>query len=305
MSASTKTAQATTARAATALTETALIEQNMPLVGHLVREAMNRLPAHVNRDDLVSAGMTALVLSARSYEDSRGVPFPRFAAIRIRGALLDELRSMDWASRSVRGRARELDNVRTELTNTLGRSPRPEELAQAMGMTLSELDTIDADVQRASVLSLQGFAPETGAALLPDAHRGPEQLLVDREQLGFLYDAIEELPERLAFVVRSYFFEQRQMSDIAAELGVTESRISQLRAEALKLLKHGMQAQEDLAPRVEASSRASAKLASYAAAVANRSTLAARLQMSSPLGESIAAAYAPQFSGLGRQVASA
>ncbi|MCW2525098.1 MAG: hypothetical protein JWO63_3433 [Frankiales bacterium] len=285
------------------LSETELIEQNMPLVGHLVREAMNRLPAHVNRDDLVSAGMTALVLSARSYEEGRGVPFARFAAIRIRGALLDELRNMDWASRSVRGRAREVDNVRTELTNALGRTPKLEELASAMGVTQSDLAAIDADVHRASVLSLQGFAPETGAALLPDAQRGPEQLLIDREQLGFLRDAIEELPERLRFVVQNYFFEQRQMSDIAAELGVTESRISQLRAEALKLLRHGMKAQfadESQSEATAEKSRANAKLASYAAAVASRSTLGARLQMSTPMGEAVAAAYSPAYARLER-----
>lgn len=279
------------------LTEAELVEQHMPLVGHLVREAMTRLPAHVNRDDLVSAGMTALVLSCRSYEPERGIPFARFASIRIRGALVDELRSMDWASRSVRGRARELENVRTQLTNTLGHTPSPEEIAGAMGISVEDLNAIGADVHRASVLSLQGFGPETGAALLPDAQRGPEQLLVDREQLGYLYDAIEELPERLRFVVRSYFFEQRQMSDIAAELGVTESRISQLRAEALTMLRHGMKAQAGHgAPAAEErSGRSAAKLASYAAAVASRSTLGARLAMSSPLGESIAAGYAPTY----------
>lgn len=281
------------------VTEAELVEQHMPLVGHLVREAMTRLPAHVNRDDLVSAGMTALVLSCRSYEPERGIPFARFASIRIRGALVDELRSMDWASRSVRGRARELENVRTELTNALGRTPTPDEVANAMGISTGDLDAIGADVHRASVLSLQGFAPETGAALLPDAQRGPEQLLMDREQLGFLYDAIEELPERLRFVVRNYFFEQRQMSDIAAELGVTESRISQLRAEALTMLRHGMKSQGSLeGERTEstpATGRAATKLASYAAAVATRSTLGARLAMSSPLGESIANAYAPSY----------
>lgn len=279
------------------LTEAELVEQHMPLVGHLVREAMTRLPAHVNRDDLISAGMTALVLSCRSYEPERGIPFARFASIRIRGALVDELRSMDWASRSVRGRARELENVRTQLTNTLGHTPSPEEISGAMGISVEDLNAIGADVHRASVLSLQGFGPETGAALLPDAQRGPEQLLVDREQLGFLYDAIEELPERLRFVVRSYFFEQRQMSDIAAELGVTESRISQLRAEALTMLRHGMKAQagHGESPAEERSGRSAAKLASYAAAVASRSTLGARLAMSSPLGETIAAGYAPAY----------
>ncbi|HET6209340.1 MAG TPA: sigma-70 family RNA polymerase sigma factor [Jatrophihabitans sp.] len=263
-----------------------LVRENLALVGHIVRETMTRLPAHIGRDDLTSAGMAALVLSAQGYDESRGVPFARFAAIRIRGALVDELRSMDWASRSVRGRAREVDAARNQLSVTLGRSPRPHEVAETLGVSVSELGNIDADVHRASVLSLQGFAPETGAAMVPDSQRGPEQLVVDREQLGYLHDAIAELPERLRYVVQSYFFDQRQMADIAAELGVTESRISQLRAEALKLLRHGLAACEPAAPPApEPTGRSGAKIASYAAAVAARGTLNTRLQMSNAFGE--------------------
>jgi RNA polymerase sigma factor for flagellar operon FliA len=270
--------------------ERVLIESNLPLVGHLVREAMARLPQHINRDDLTSAGMTALVLAAQAFQSDKGVPFARFAAIRIRGALLDELRSMDWASRSVRGRSREMEATRIELTTVLGRSPSHEELANALGISVSELDSINADVQRASVLSIEGFAPETGAAMTPDTERGPEQLLIDRERLGYLHDAINELPERLAHVVRSYFFEQRQMADIAAELGVTESRVSQLRAEALKMLKGGLGGlinMDETPAQIaqEAPGRAAAKLATYAAAVANRGSLATRLAISTPRGE--------------------
>jgi RNA polymerase sigma factor for flagellar operon FliA len=264
----------------------ALVRDNLALVGHIVRETMTRLPAHIGRDDLTSAGMAALVLSAQSYDEARGVPFARFAAIRIRGALVDELRSMDWASRSVRGRAREVESARNQLSVSLGRSPRPQEVAEVLGVSVSELGSIDADVHRASVLSLQGFAPETGAAMVPDAQRGPEQLVIDREQLGYLHDAIAELPERLRHVVQAYFFEQRQMADIAAELGVTESRISQLRAEALKLLRHGMAvAEPDASPAPEPTGRSGAKIASYAAAVAARGNLASRLQMSNVFGE--------------------
>lgn len=264
-----------------------LVRDNLALVGHIVRETMTRLPTHIGRDDLTSAGMCALVLSAQGYDESRGVPFARFAAIRIRGALVDELRSMDWASRSVRGRAREVEATRNQLSVTLGRSPRQQEVAETMGVSVSELGSIDADVHRASVLSLQGFAPETGACMVPDGQRGPEQLVLDREQLGYLHDAIAELPERLGHVVQAYFFDQRQMADIAAELGVTESRISQLRAEALKLLRHGLAAVEPEAAKLpEPTGRAGAKVASYAAAVAARGNLASRLQMSNAFGES-------------------
>ena len=130
-----------------------------------------KVPAHVNRDDLTSAGMMALVVSAQGFDGSRGVPFARFAAIRIRGALMDELRGMDWAARSVRGRAREADSVSAQLSAALGRTPSRVELAAAMGVSVVELDSLRADLNRASVLSLQGFAPETGAELVPTGRR--------------------------------------------------------------------------------------------------------------------------------------
>ena len=265
-----------------------LVEDNMALVGHLVREVLAKGPAHVSRDELTSAGMMALVVSAQGFDPTRGVPFARFAAIRIRGALLDELRGMDWAARSVRGRAREVESVRGQLAAVLRRVPRSDEIAAALGITVGELDALQTDVARASVLSLQGFAPETGAELVAETSAGPESLLLQREQLGYLHDAISELPERLRFVVSSYFFEQRQMSDIAAELGVTESRISQLRAEALVLLRDGINAQLEptaVDSKTKRSGRAAATRAAYFAAIAERSTLEGRLAMSTPRGD--------------------
>ena len=264
-----------------------LVRTHLPLVGHLVREVLGRVPAHVNRDDLVSAGMLALAMSAKSYDASRGVPFGRFAAIRIRGALTDELRTMDWASRAVRGKAREIESVRNELAATLGRTPNRDEIAHAMGVGVNELDSVEADVQRASVLSIQGLTDNDGADLLGDRDAGPEGLLLHREQLGILRDAIAELPERLRVVVEQYFFAQRKMADIAAELGVTESRVSQLRSEALTMLRAGMRAQdEDAAPApTPITSRRANAQAAYTAAVATRSTLAGRLQASTLLGE--------------------
>jgi RNA polymerase sigma factor for flagellar operon FliA len=104
--------------------------------------------------------------------------------------LVDELRTTDRASRCVRGRAREIEAVRASLTAVLGRSARPEDLANALGVTAADLSSIDADLQRANLLCLQSLAPETGAALVPDGQRGPEQLLLDREQIGYLLDAI-------------------------------------------------------------------------------------------------------------------
>ncbi len=263
-----------------------LVRTHLPLVGHAVRELLTRVPSHVNRDDLISAGMLALVLSAKSFDAARGVPFGRFAVIRIKGALTDELRGMDWASRAVRGKAREADTVRTGLTSTLRRTPTRGEVAEAMGVSPRDLDNIDSDVQRASVASLSALTPDAGAEVVATTMAGPEALLVHREQIGYLRDAIDELPPRLRDVVVAYFFEQRKMADIAAELGVTESRVSQLRSEALAMLRDGLRATDDsFAPTPIVAGRRNATRQAYARAIQTRSSLSERLQATTVLGE--------------------
>src|SRR5690242_10021845 len=219
-----------------------LMREHIPLVGHLVRETLSRVPAHVNRDDLTSAGLLALVTAAKAYDPTHGVPFSRFVAIRIKGALVDALRGLDWATRSVRHRARQVEQVRVELTGALGRMPTSKELAEALGLAVDEVDAVEDDVRRAVVLSLQGFTTGSAEDLVSEPTPGPEDLLLHRERIGYLHDAIEALPERLRLVVTQYFLEERPMAEVAAELGVTESRVSQLRAEALVLLRDGMNA---------------------------------------------------------------
>jgi RNA polymerase sigma factor for flagellar operon FliA len=284
----------TAARAATNSTSDDLVKANLALVGHIVRDVLNRVPAHVSRDDLISAGMYALAVSASSFDSSRGVPFARFAAIRIRGAVTDELRNMDWASRGVRSRAREIEITRTDLHERLGRRAADHEVAQVLGVAVTDVRAVNADVHRANVLSLQAITADGADDVLPSAGDSPEGVLLRREQIGFLHDAIAELPERLRVVIQQYFFEQRRMSEIAAELGVTESRVSQLRAEALALLQVGFRAADGTAETAEPAETATAPArqrargaahAAYAAAVSSRSTLAARLSVTSLLGE--------------------
>jgi RNA polymerase sigma factor for flagellar operon FliA len=250
-----------------------LIRKHLPLVGHLVRELLQRLPAHVNRDDLVSAGMPALVTAARAFDPAHGVPFGRYAGSRIRGALLDELRSLDWASRAVRSRARRMETVRQELTATLRRTPTRPELAAALGSSVDDVDSVDDDVQRAMVLSLQGFAVGTTDDLVVESGPGPEELLLHNERLDYLRAAVDALPERLRAVVDSYFLQERPMAEIAAELGVSESRISQLRAEALVLLRDGMNVQFDPAmvePAIRSTGCVARRRQAYYAEIAMR-----------------------------------
>jgi len=250
----------------------------MALVGHMVREMLFKVPPHVHRDDLASAGYTALVTAAQAFDPERGIPFGRFAAARVRGALLDELRSMDWATRSVRSRARRADVARQELTAKLGRTPTPTELAELLGVAVGELSNVDDDVQRAAVLSLQGFAAGTAEDMIAETDLNPEEMLLHRERIGYLHDAVAVLPERLRFVVEASFLQERPLAEVAAELGVTESRVSQLRTEALALLKDG------LATHMEQKETGSAKdgcvarrRAVYAAQIAARSTISTRL----------------------------
>lgn len=217
-----------------------LVVAHMGLVSHIVRETMSRVPAHVSRDDLHSAGLTALVKAARAFEPGRGVPFTRYAASRIRGAILDELRGIDWASRSVRRRGRELDEARSRLAARLGRAADNAEVAAELGISVTEIENNDGDVARANVLSLHGGSETPFEELLVSDGPTPEELVEHRERLAYLVDAIEELPERLRIVVREYFLAERPMAEIAATLGVTESRVSQIRAEALVLLRDAM-----------------------------------------------------------------
>ena len=255
-----------------------LIRENMALVGHMVREMLFKVPAHVHRDDLASAGYTALVTAARAFDAGRGVPFGRFAAQRVRGALLDELRGMDWATRSVRARARRAEVARQELTARLGRTPTPTELAELLGVAVGELSTVDDDVQRAAVLSLQGFAAGSAEDVVTETAMNPEELLLHRERLGYLHDAVAVLPERLRYVVEASFLQERPLAEVAATLGVTESRVSQLRTEALALLKDGLTTHMEQQDNGQAKDGCVARRrAVYAAQIAARSTMATRL----------------------------
>lgn len=262
--------------------EDELVRTHLSLVGYHVNELMGRVPGHVSRDELTSAGLMALALAARSFEADRGVPFGRFAAARIRGALIDELRSLDWASRSVRSRARQREAARERLVAQLGRTPTLPELMAATGLTESELAAIDDDVQRASVLSIHGLA-EAGSLedVLPGRLPSPEHAVLSAERLGYLGDAVAELPERLRVVIERYFYEDQPMADIAAELGVTESRVSQMRSEAIGLLRDGLNSQLDpdqLSEPVRPGGCAARRKESYYAAIAARGTMRSRLE---------------------------
>jgi RNA polymerase sigma factor for flagellar operon FliA len=239
------------------------------------------MPRHAPRDDLLSAGMVGLAQAARNFDESLGVPFHRYAATRIKGALLDELRAHDWASRPVRAKARQMDLTAERLTAKLGRHPNQTELATAMGVDEATVQGLTTDVHRATVLNYDSMlaSGDSDAVLLVDDDT-PELELLERERNAYLVDAIRSLPPRLQVVVTGYFFEDRSMQDIGAELGVSESRVSQLRAEALDLLKDGINSQLDPTAVPELpnpTGRVARRKAAYFAAIAASSTPTERL----------------------------
>lgn len=222
----------------------ALVRAAMPLVGYCAKSVAARVPRHVRHDDLVSAGLLGLAQAARTWDPAHGVRFEHYARRRIEGALLDELRSRDWASRSARQDTRRLHVVTEELTGRLGRKPATSEVAEELGVTTTDVERIRGDVHRATVLHLDALEPGTvGSDPRSDEPAAdPMDQVLGAELRGQLRDAVCTLPDRLRKVVVEYFFEDRPMRAIAEDLGVTVSRVSQMRAEAIKLLRHGISA---------------------------------------------------------------
>src|SRR5215211_3313540 len=222
----------------------ALVTEHLPLASFAVNAVAARisLPGHVSRDDLLSCAHVALVEVAKRFDPSAGASFSTYALARLQGAVLDELRSGDWASRSVRAAARRSDAAADALTISLGRPPTREELAVSLGVPRSELDNLQVDVHRAVMVSIDAETGGDGTSLdLPDTGESPERALLRGERARYLHEAIRALPDRLDEVVERNFFGDESLTDIADDLGVTLSRVSQMRARALVLLHAAMQ----------------------------------------------------------------
>ncbi len=277
-----------------------MIEANLPLVKHIVFQVAVHFPRHVDRDELARAGALGLVEAAQRYDADRGVPFERFAAQRIRGAILDAVRAADWAPRSVRNLARRLENAEQRLATRLGRVPSISETAEELGMTKAELNRLQDRMFRSVVLALEHEINDgqdedmTLVDVLVD-HTAVEPLeeLENRELQAYLRDAVSLLPERQRLVIVGYFLENRTSQELADFLDVTESRISQLRSEALAALKEGIQAQYD--PRQvqpeDVSGRVAVRKANFARNVGQASVWKNRLDEIRSVGEVAAGVY--------------
>lgn len=274
-----------------------LVRTHLPLVTYVANELAGRLPSHLHRDDLISAGMAGLAEAAMSFDADAGVPFHRFAAIRVKGAMMDELRSADWATRGARSREKEYTSAQARLAQVLGRVPEPAELAAELGVDLPQLQERRKEMERRT-LSLDALDATVGHSI-PDASPDPSQLVIHAERVGYLRAAVAALPERSRTVITGLFLEQRSITEIADELDVSESRVSQLKTEALGLLHDalGVVHGDDTpaAPRVPAQGAAARRKEAYYSTVAANAARAG-------LGSGAAALRAPVTSAVNPNV---
>jgi RNA polymerase sigma factor for flagellar operon FliA len=223
----------------------ALILYFSPLVKFVAgRMAMN-LPRSVDPSDLVSYGIFGLIDAIDKFEPERGFKFETYAINRIKGAILDELRALDWVPRSVRSRAREIERSLAELEHRFQRTPSDEELAAHMGVEVENLRTNLAEIFSSGMVALDDLVgPEGGASmgeLMPDPLGvGPEAAFQLEETRRVLSDAINRLPDRERLVITLYYFEGLTLAEIGDVLGVTESRVCQIHAKSVMSLRNRM-----------------------------------------------------------------
>lgn len=200
-----------------------------------------RLPPSVGRDDLYGVGVIGLIDAVERYDVSRGVAFTTFAEMRVRGAILDNLRSLDWASRSARRRAREVQAAYASVEQEKGRHATEEEVAEYMRIPLAELHENLLEISGLSVWDLDERDENTGTSLsdtIFDRAASPLENLEESEKRRRLAAAIENLPERERQVIALYYVEELNMKEIGAVLSITESRVSQLRTQATVRLRN-------------------------------------------------------------------
>jgi RNA polymerase sigma factor for flagellar operon FliA len=223
-----------------------LILTYAPLVKYVAGRLGSGLPAHVEEEDLVSYGLLGLMGAIERYDPERDVKFETYAIARIRGAIIDELRALDWVPRSVRARAREIERAIAILEARLRRPPTDEEIAAQVGIAPDELEESLADISRSSIAALDELWTVSGSggdqvALIDTIEDidapSPESALAETELKEALGEAISRLPEREKLVVTLYYYEELTLREIGEVLGVTESRVSQLHTKAVLRLK--------------------------------------------------------------------
>ncbi|ASK20939.1 MULTISPECIES: RNA polymerase sigma factor FliA [unclassified Halomonas] len=214
-----------------------LLTQYMPLVRRQALTLQVRLPASIELDDLIQAGMVGLLEALGRFDATQGATFATFASQRIRGAMMDELRTRDWLPRSVRRSARAVDDAVRRLEQQLGRPPEEGEIARDLDMPLSEYQQLLNDTNSGQLLPFEELVAEGAESATEEATNLPFDQLLDKQQRQSLIDAIDALPEREKLLMALYYQEELNLKEVGAVLGVTESRVSQLHSQAISRLR--------------------------------------------------------------------
>src|SRR6187200_3330639 len=229
-----------------------LVVAYSPLVKYVAGRMASGLPSHVEEGDLISYGLIGLIGAIERFDLEREIKFETYAVSRIKGAIIDELRSLDWVPRSVRAKARDVEKIHSQLENKLGRAPNEEEMADKLGVSVDDFRTTLLEIANSSVLALDDLwtvsDPDGGQVSLLDTIRDPnaidpEEAIDTVELKDRLADAIESLPDRERLVIALYYYENLTLREIGEVLGVTESRVSQLHTKAVLRLKSRLQAE--------------------------------------------------------------
>jgi RNA polymerase sigma factor for flagellar operon FliA len=234
-----------------------LILNYSPLVKYVAGRLSSNLPQTVDTSDLISYGVFGLIDAIEKFDPSRGIKFETYAIARIKGAIIDELRAMDWVPRSVRARAREIEAAYITLENRLKRVPEDAEVAAEMGISIKELQDILTKLSYTSVMSFEEMwtgnadredRPNPMSSIADERAEDPVQVFESAEVKEILAGAIERLPEREKVVIALYYYEGLTLKEIGAVLGVTESRVSQLHTKAVLRLRARLHAAQGYVP---------------------------------------------------------
>jgi RNA polymerase sigma factor for flagellar operon FliA len=216
-----------------------VVRRHAPLVKRIAHHLMHRLPPSVQIDDLIQAGMLGLLEAARQYDGAHGASFETYAGIRIRGAMLDEVRRADWTPRSVHRKHRQVVEAIQEIERQTGREARDAEVAARLGIDIAEYHQVLLDGAACRMFSLDDMREEDDSLLerCPSPDSGPAEHLARERFQAALASAIDALPEREKLVVALYYDEELNLKEIGAVIGVSESRVCQIHGQAMLRLR--------------------------------------------------------------------
>lgn len=220
----------------------ALINESLPLIKHVAHRVAVRLPSNIEIRDLINAGVIGLLDAIDKFEPERNIKFKTYAEVRIRGAILDSLRNLDWAPRSLRKKSKDLERTYSELTQKLGRPATDEEVCEAMGEDLENFHALVDQLHGLTIGSFENLGDSEDSDNFinyypDDGTNDPYTKFEASELTTMLAEAIEELPEKERLVLSLYYYEEFTMKEIGALLGVNESRVSQLHTKATLRLR--------------------------------------------------------------------